>query len=137
MLSGDHGERRPRALRILERGVAPRLVFVGTPDNGDEDQLCREGWRGFETICLRPDHDDTHAEAHAVGQLARQRAWKRVIVVTSSHHVVRSALWFHRCVDGEVWVVGERIRLPRLGVARQTVREWLATGYVVLTTRRC
>lgn len=137
ILSGDHGERRPRALGLLERGVAPRLVFVGTQDNGDEDQLCRQGWRGVETICLRPDPDDTRAEAQAVGRLASERAWKRVIVVTSSHHVVRSALWFHRCVDGHVWVVGERLRLPRRQVARQTIREWLATGYVFLTTRGC
>lgn len=137
VLSGDHGERRPRALRLLERGLAPRLIFAGTPDYGDEDELCRDGWHGRSVICLRPSPDSTRAEAQAVGRLARARGWKEIIVVTSTHHVQRARLLFRRCIDGKVWVVGERLQLPRRDVVRQTVREWLATNYLSLTTYTC
>lgn len=137
IVSGDHGERFPRAARLLERGVANTLVFVGTIDRGDDELLCREGWRGREVVCLRPQPDSTRDEARAAAELARRRGWKQVVVVTSTYHVARTALLFKRCFDGKVWVVGEDPPLPASTVREFTVREWLATGYFLLFKRGC
>lgn len=137
ILSGDHGERFPRAVRLLERGVASTLVFNGTIDRAEHDQLCREGWRGREVVCLRPQPDSTRHEARAAARLAKERGWKRLVVVTSTYHVPRTALLFHRCVDGDVWVVGEHPDLPLKNVWQGTLREWLATGYFLLFKRSC
>lgn len=137
VLSGDHGERRPVALRLLERGVAPTLVFDGTPDRGDEDQLCQDGWKGFEVICLRPHPDGTREEARAAGRLAEERGWNSVVVVTTGYHAVRSALLFDRCVDGDVSVVPARRGLPVFKAAANVVREWLGTAYYATLRRGC
>lgn len=137
VLSGDHGERLPVALRLLERNVAPTLVFDGTPDRGEEEQLCREGWRGREVVCLRPEPDGTRPEAQAAGRLARERGWDRMIVVTSSHHAARSGLLFRRCIDGSVHVVPARRHLPWREAVWHTVREWAGTGYFLVFKRAC
>ena len=137
VLSGDHGERRAVAFRLLDEGVAGTLVFVGTPDLGDEDDLCRNGWRSKEVICLRPQPDGTRQEAQAVGELADHRGWKKVVVATTTYHVARAKLLFDRCVDGDVSVVPAR-RSAALGdTARQTVREWMVTGYFAVFKRGC
>lgn len=137
VLSGDHGERRAAAFRLLEKGVASTLVFNGTPDAGDEDRLCREGWRSREVICLRPQPDGTRQEAQAAGRLARDRGWTRVVVVTTTYHAPRANLLFQRCVDGDVSVVAAEPSAPVAHTVRQTVREWLATGYFAVLKRRC
>ena len=48
----------------------------------------------------------TRGEARAIGRLARARGWNRVVVVTSTFHVTRTRLLFHRCYGGRLWVVG-------------------------------
>lgn len=135
--SGDHGERRALAFRLLEEGVAATLVFDGTPDLGDEDRLCQEGWRGKEVICLRPDPDGTQQEAQALGRLAADRSWDSVVVVTTTYHAVRTGLLFRRCVDGHVTVVPARGSGPLVSTVRQTVREWFATAYFAVARRGC
>ncbi len=137
LLSGDHGERLPVALRLLERNVAPRLIFDGTPDRGEEEELCREGWRGREVLCLRPQPDGTRPEARAAGQLARERGWDKIVVVTSTHHATRAGLLFRRCVDGDVYVASARRPLPWRQAAWHTAREWAATGYFLAFKRSC
>ncbi|HVM15670.1 MAG TPA: YdcF family protein [Egibacteraceae bacterium] len=137
VLSGDHGERLPVAMRLLERGVAPTLVFVGTLDRAEEEVMCRDGWRGREVLCVRPDPDSTRDEARATARLGRERQWGSVVIVTSSHHTVRSALLFRRCVDGEVFTAAGRANLPFSTMVRLTLREWMATAYLLTLERGC
>ncbi len=137
IVSGDHGERFSRAERLLERGVASTLVFVGTIDRGDDELLCRDGWKGREVVCLRPQPDNTREEARATAELARRRGWKELVVVTSTYHVPRTALLFKRCVEGKVWTVGESPPLSSGTVRRLTVREWFATAYFRVFKRAC
>jgi uncharacterized SAM-binding protein YcdF (DUF218 family) len=137
VLSGDHGERRPAAFRAVDRGVAPTLVFNGTPDFGDEDQLCHDGWKGHEVVCLRPQPDGTRQEARAAARLAEDRGWHSVIVVTTSYHAVRAGLLFDRCVDGHVYVLPVRRPAPLATTVKQVVREWLGTVYFGVLSRGC
>ena len=106
--SGDPGARLDRALELIARGVAPTLVLVGTPDFGQVDRLCGAE-ETFEVVCLRPEPDNTRNEARAVGQLAEERRWRSIILVTSSIHMSRAGMLFRRCFDGKVVTVGVEV----------------------------
>jgi hypothetical protein len=135
LLSGD-GSRLPVALRLMGQGVAPTLVFVGVPDVLEVVAVCRDP-QPFEVVCLRPTPDNTRNEARATGELARQRRWTSIVVVSSRFHAARARLLFGRCFDGEVQAVGE---YPPYGVdfaRRAVVHEWLALGRATLLARGC
>lgn len=136
VLSGDHGERLPPALSLIDRGVTSTLVFAGTLDSGRAVELC-EVAQPFEVICLRPDPDNTREEARDVARLASRRGWKTIVVVTSRHHVPRSGLLFDRCVDGDVVLVGADPSYGLRMVVRNLVREWLGVFRSLTVARGC
>ncbi len=135
LLSGD-GDRLPTAQRLLVEGAAPRLVFVGVPDTIAVADLCRQP-QPFEVTCLQPRPDNTRSEARVTARLARERAWNRIIVVTSRYHIARARLLFRRCFAGDVQAVGD---YPAHGAAfarRQVVHEWLALVHASVLARGC
>ncbi len=136
VLSGDRGERLPRALSLLRQGVAPTLVIDGLPDLPEAKSLCASSTE-FETVCLRPQPDTTRTEARAAGKLALERGWHRLVVVTDKIHVARTRLLFDRCVSGSIAVVSAP---PYSGYEQswQTVRhEWLGLLYARTVSRGC
>ena len=136
VLSGDHGERLPLALALIDGGVTSTLVFAGTLDSAQGIELCKGG-QPFEVLCLKPDPDNTREEARAVGRLAASRGWKTLVVVTTRHHVPRSQRLFDRCLDGEVVLMGAD---PRYGVGmvlRNLAREWLGVIRSLTIARGC
>ena len=137
ILSGDHGERLPQALRLMDGHVAPTLVFIGTIDRALEDELCQGGRVPYEVLCVRPNPDSTRHEARAAARLADSRGWRRLVVVTSTHHVSRSALLFRRCFDGEVEMVAGRAPFTREELSRQIAHEWLAVAHALTVGRGC
>ena len=136
VLSGDHGERLPLALDLIERGVTSVLVFDGRLDHARAVELCRGGQR-FEVICLQPPIDDTRGEARAAAELASTRGWTRVVVATSTHHVARSRLLFRRCVDGDVAMVGAPVAGTGGMAVAQILDEWLKLAYSRTIARGC
>ena len=135
LLSGD-GDRLPGALRLMERGVARTLVFVGTPDTLPVVDLCREP-QPFEVVCLRPQPDNTRTEAQATGRLAVARDWDSMVVVTSRYHLTRARLYFRRCFSGTVEAVGDYPRHGREFSRRQIVHEWVGLLQASFLTRGC
>ncbi|CAA9227149.1 MAG: hypothetical protein AVDCRST_MAG76-1023 [uncultured Acidimicrobiales bacterium] len=136
VLSGDHGERLPVAMSLVEKGLTRTLVFVGTPDRVEEDQLCQSPG-DVEYICLRPKPDNTRAEARAVARLAKSRRWTNVVVVTSRFHVTRSRLVFRRCLDAEVRMMGGDPPYGREVLVRQIRLEWAKVIYTVVSGPDC
>lgn len=136
VLSGDHGERLPRALGLIQSGMSSTLVQAGEPDSTAARDLCTEK-QPFEVICLAPRPDNTVQEARAVGSLARARGWKTLIVVTSTQHVARAGLLFRRCVKGKVVMVGARPPFGRRTMAEQIAQEWLKLAYATVSDRNC
>lgn len=136
VLSGDHGERLPLALGMLDRGVARVLVLDGTPDYPLWLELC-ENKRDFEVVCLRPEPDSTRAEARAAGRLAAERRWRRLVVITTTYHLARSAVLFRRCFEGEVNMVAADRPLPWRDELGHIGREWLKLGHVIILNRGC
>ena len=114
----------------------PTLVFVGTPDRAEEDELCQTRGR-VEYLCLRPQPDNTRAEARAVAGLVESRRWQKVVVVTSSFHVTRSRLLFRRCLDAEVSMMGGEPPSERRVLVRQMRKEWLKVVYTVAVGPGC
>src|SRR5438093_1486607 len=110
VLSGARNLRLDPALQLVERGVAPVLAISGAardPRWRKARQLCAVGHAGrVRVVCFMPVPFSTRGEARAIGQLARARGWNRVVVVTSTFHVTRTRLLFHRCYAGRLWVVG-------------------------------
>lgn len=136
VLSGDHGERLPRALRLMQAGTAPTLVLAGEPDTVLAMRLCDER-RTYEVVCLRPNPDSTRAEARSTGRLAAERRWRSVLVVTTTHHVTRAELLFRRCFDGRVLAVGADPPYGWRTSLRQVVDEGLKVGHALLLERSC
>ena len=136
VLSGDHGERLPTALSLIDRGVTSTLVFAVTLDSARAVKLC-EVAQPFEVICLRPDPDNTREEARDVARLASRRGWKTIVVVTSRHHVPRSGLLFDRCVDGDVGLVGADPPYGLRMLVRNLVREWVGVFRSLTVARGC
>jgi hypothetical protein len=135
LLSGD-GARLPLALRLMDAGVAKTLVFVGQPDTTAVVALCNDP-QTFEVVCLRPEPDSTRYEARITGQLANERHWKTMVVVTSRLHVTRARLLFSRCFDGQVQAVGD---YPNYGAGfarRGAIHEWLGLVDASLVARGC
>jgi hypothetical protein len=136
VLSGDHGERLPRALDLIRRGTAGILVLNGTPDSLTVIRLCQEPHL-FEVVCLRPRIDNTRTEAEAAGELAAARGWDTIVVVTSTQHVTRARLHFDRCVRARVLMVAGR---PPYGLGTtlgQIRHEWLGVLHALITRRTC
>ncbi len=120
VLAGGRSERLDHGLRLAIEGVAPVLVISNGAEPGwpEARAVCQgtatpAGPAGpvdvdVEVLCPRPDPQRTAGEATMVARLAAERGWRRVVVVTSDFHALRSRLWFERCAAGayEVEVVG-------------------------------
>jgi uncharacterized SAM-binding protein YcdF (DUF218 family) len=135
LLSGDGG-RLPGAVRLMERGVASTLVFVGTPDTIGVLNICR-GPQPFEVVCLHPRPDSTRAEARAAGRFARDKGWDSLVVVTSRYHLTRGRMLLRRCFGGTVHAVGDYPQYGREFARRQIVHELLALGHATFVSRGC
>ena len=132
VLSGDRGERLARGLALLEAGVSNTLVLAGSPDSELVLDLCKGG-QPFEVVCLRPQPDSTRHEARAAAQLASDRGWESVAVVTTTAHLTRAGLLFRRCMSTSVVMVEGR-RRPSV---RLVVHEWLGMAEALLLARGC
>ncbi|HTJ77078.1 MAG TPA: ElyC/SanA/YdcF family protein [Acidimicrobiales bacterium] len=136
MLSGDHGERLPRALALMRAGVARTLVHDGEPDSAEAKELCQKP-QTFEVVCLHPEPDNTGAEAVALGRLALNRDWKTLVVVTSTQHAARAGLLFRRCVSADIHMVPARPAFAWRLTARLIGEEWVKLAYLVTVDRGC
>lgn len=136
VLAGDHGERLALGLAMIRDGLAPTLVLAGEPDSDRAEALCRGNVK-FEVVCVEPTLDNTRNEARAVGEMATERGWRRVVVVTTQAHVRRSRMLFERCVGGDVRVIGASPPYGGLTQLRVLIHEWLGTAQALTVKRGC
>lgn len=113
--------RMAEAARLMEAGTAPVLV-VATPQprsgySSEALRFMREkafcpgggdaggrgaGERGYEVVCFEPDPSTTQGEAMALRELAGDRGWNHVSVLTYRQHVPRARLLLGRCYSGRL-----------------------------------
>jgi uncharacterized SAM-binding protein YcdF (DUF218 family) len=117
--------------------VAPVLVISGglDPRQARANELCRDGGVGFSVTCFTPDPDSTRGEARKVADLARERDWKRVLVVTSRFHVTRARMLFDRCTEVDVDAVG--VDYPLTSVPAAVAGEWVKLLLSETVSRGC
>ncbi len=155
VLAGGRSERLDHGLRLAAEGVAPVLVISNgaEPTWPEARAVCRGGAgpagaptgvpagapTGVEVLCPRPDPQRTAGEATMVARLAAERGWRRVVVVTSDFHALRSRLWFERCAAGayEVEVVGVDSHYNPAQVLGLAMREQVGLLAAVTVQRGC
>jgi uncharacterized SAM-binding protein YcdF (DUF218 family) len=135
VLAGDH-DRLAKGLELMRRGVAPVLVISdgNVPGWSAGNRLCAVRQR-FRTVCFHPEPFSTRGEAQAVSRLARRRGWRRLVVVTSTYHVIRARMDFRRCFDGEVAGVGAKPTAENW--VEGVVLEWPKLIYSLTVGRAC
>ncbi len=102
VLQGDGLNRAPYAVDLFMRGFAPLIVIVGNANDRSygsfpSDEVCAEMKRlGLSDAALLSEQvaPHTRAEAERAMQLARERRWIRLLIVTSPHHQYRAFLTF-------------------------------------------
>lgn len=109
MLSGDH-RRLPRAEALVRNGVAPVLALSSVAKSADwvaAEQLCRSGrYASARVLCFEANPYSTRGEAETVTRIAHAHGWHSLVVVSSTYHLTRASLLFHRCYDGTLQFVG-------------------------------
>lgn len=91
-------------IALVKRGVGDTLAVsqLGTYGRSTTAmaRLCAQ--REPKVACVAPEPPNTLGEARAFGQLAAERGWQRVAVVTNRAHLTRAAMSVRQCTDAEV-----------------------------------
>jgi uncharacterized SAM-binding protein YcdF (DUF218 family) len=136
VLSGNKARLAP-GLALIRKGVAPVLALSTvqrTPRWPEAERLCTtHRYAGARVVCFTAVPFSTRGEARTITRLAGERGWSSIVVVTSTFHVTRADMLFHRCYHGEIRVVGSGSTWWKLP------EEWASeTGKLIvqLTTER-
>jgi uncharacterized SAM-binding protein YcdF (DUF218 family) len=109
VLSGSKNRLTP-ALALIRRGIAPVLALSTvqrTKHWPQAERLCAtHRYAGARVVCFTAVPYSTRGEARTVAQLARERGWHSIVVVTSTFHITRAHMLFHRCYTGPLSFVG-------------------------------
>ena len=113
LLSDDNfsADRATRAAELYHSGWAPRVVasgwmlrrYAGLAELMQHD-LVERGVPAEAVVRFPHTADNTYEEAQALRQLAVERGWRRVLVVTSNYHTRRARYIFRRVFPPEVEV---------------------------------
>ncbi len=136
VLAGARGPRLTRGLELVRQGVAPVLAIsdAWSPTWVEANRLCAGRPAPAPVLCFHPVPYSTRGEARVAANLAADRHWRSVLVVTSRYHIARARILFDRCLDGVVYTAAaEQSFLTRLVAAPlETIK--LAYAY---TRRGC
>ena len=91
------------AQRLLDEGVSDQLVLLRALSNPPQ---CASPPPGVTVTCLVPDPTTTQGDARAIGRLAAQKGWDRLVVVTWTTHVTRSRTLIEACYPGTLMMTG-------------------------------
>jgi uncharacterized SAM-binding protein YcdF (DUF218 family) len=113
VLSDDnfYADRATHAAQLFREGVAPVVVASGRrlrPNAGIselmEHDLVERGVPREKIVRLSHDADNTKEEAASVAQLAQEKHWKSIVVVTSNYHTRRARYIFGRVLPATTTV---------------------------------
>lgn len=115
VMFGGAGRRFHKAVALAEAGYA-EVVVLSDPKDSDEEftafgWFCRnrprEGYEphDYEAICFEPPTHTTRGESRWVADLARERGWETINLVTTTEQATRARMLLARCWDGEIRTV--------------------------------
>lgn len=100
-LTQQAADRAIKAVELVERGVAPTLLFTREEKrdknlrfNSAEDQLRLANLAHLRSILSTRRVKSTHDEALAVASIAKYRNWRHIVLVTSPYHSRRACRTF-------------------------------------------
>ena len=111
VLSDDnfYADRVTRAAELFREGQAPLVVASGRrlrPNAGIaelmEHDLIERGVPKDKILRFAHDGDSTTEEAEALAKLARNKKWRKAIIVTSNYHTRRVHYIFHRVFPQDI-----------------------------------
>lgn len=103
VLGGEHDGREEYALSLARQGFASTVLLSDPYPAADSvmTRLCDTRQGGIEVLCRRPVPSTTRGEAILAKQLAVERNWTRIIVVSWRFHLPRARLIFGQCYSSE------------------------------------
>lgn len=113
VLGGMSSERLPVGLALRDQWGIQDLVIVttGLPANAGSDEFCEAHDGDPQLDCFRPDPLNTRGEALRLRDLAAERGWTSVTVVTSDYHLQRAGTLMKQCIAADVHMVGTKPEL--------------------------
>ena len=102
VLGGEHDGREDYAISLARAGWA-RTVVISNP-YWDGDPIMKRVCGGVpevEVICRRPEPMTTRGEAAFMRQLADERSWSKVMVLSWRYHLPRARLIFRQCFSAD------------------------------------
>lgn len=152
IMFGGAGERFERAKELVEEQHLAPLLVISDPTTATARPPAFEWFcdgrnapggtsqpRTYESLCIDPTPDTTYGEALAVARLARERGWRRVILVTTTEQGRRARWITQRCLSNANGEPDKGVRVDVVTVATDLNRvlrigyEWAATvGYLVI-----
>jgi uncharacterized SAM-binding protein YcdF (DUF218 family) len=107
-----------KGVALAKAGYAPNLVLsLQTWQTcGPYQKLLAQPLSKVDVSCFTANPQTTQGEARSIEQLAKQRNWKRIIVVVPTTQASRARLRIGRCYPGQVLEVA---------YSPQGVGEWL------------
>lgn len=129
-------ERVPFAAGLVDSGIADTLVINHGLKDGrlaeDLSPLCDDPSLAYEVVCIVAEPSDTAGEARVFSELAVERGWSSVVVVTSDFHVERARFHLEQCFDGDIHAQG-----VDTGTSRSERRETLKLLVAWIIGRGC
>ncbi len=130
ILGGD-GERYNMGAWLAQNGTAPVVVM-----STDSDSVgCPGTLTAVPVMCFVPDPYSTRGEARYIADLARERGWHHLIVVTSAPQSTRAVLRLQRCFSGDIDVA--TVDVGKVRLVRDVLYEWGAMAKALLFERGC
>jgi uncharacterized SAM-binding protein YcdF (DUF218 family) len=103
VLSGDGEARVELAAALMAQAAAPMMLITGGRDAPPFSLTAKELTRraigcgvAFDRILLDEQAQNTHEQAVNVVATAKERDWKRILIVASPYHMPRAFLTFLR-----------------------------------------
>jgi uncharacterized SAM-binding protein YcdF (DUF218 family) len=98
VLGGEHDGREDYGIELARGGWAPTVVISDAyPENDPIMHRVCKPVPTIEVICARAPELTTRGEAQMMHQLAAERSWTKIIVVTWRYHLPRARLVFRQC----------------------------------------
>ena len=117
-------DRIERAIGLAEAGYAPVLfIATGGTQTDLEAAVCDGLAYEFETACRMSNPVNTSGNAIATRQVAAERGWESVILVTADDHITRSHTLLRRCFEGDIQTAVS-VKTEGRDRFHRTVYEW-------------
>ncbi|MDJ0395250.1 YdcF family protein [Rhodococcus sp. G-MC3] len=104
VLGGEHDGREAYGVSLAEQGVADTVVLSDPYGKSDAvmKKYCDTSTATYTVLCEKPDPSTTRGEAIFTQQLAQERGWTHVVVISWRYHLPRARHIFAQCFDGQV-----------------------------------